>query len=802
MRIQFPRTVAAGLLLGLLIGLTSAVSLTVAGRPTAVSSHTILFYLDSVGEANVLANETIRVLCFNNGTASQLVDDVKVTTDLEGAIKIPDQCPYFAAMQQVDMLPSGKGERPAATVYRTSFAPNSNSVNESATTTEVVLDSNSYLMLFHVVVSVAWQPEPGSDYIDNLIKGLRLGSGFLFDATEGRMAFGEIRVETNGRSWDEADIRIKAANDFRPAAYVGGIVPEYTVYHSKTNPEVGDIVYAPGAVFLGRNWTRNGAYDAPAEGWAHDDSYKTIVHEWAHYALFLYDEYLSDTGTNVFCTVPGQHPSALVETAETPSIMEWHYHTSEFWLDEPNEADCFESLQFTVHNAFEWDTLDIWDEIFGLGSNYIQKPVGPLMGNANTRIITPLFATSTGFLNHLPLIVKLGTPPTPPDETQNVSLALVDPSGEFGENGTVAPSHVYLVELDESSNMAKQIIHQGTFLPNGEDEFYGKIEVVGADSDSKLRVFFDRYQDKRALGGENYVYLENSNILDLGGKVNLEPNPWPATLTFDWEFADERLNRMLITISSVEEMGDVTVQLCVPEATRGCFWDATTSSFFADGRYHWKTVFDVDESGVYPEVPLYGIVRAFSEKGGEVINWYQVAGGVGPAHMFIDAPMVEGAAMVNTPLFPEPLYRSVQGGAESLFGPCSRVIYSPAVDFDARLTDAPLANYKFISQPLELDILAQAPGGDCTFASGDRPLAAAMHLTLFYNQDWVDTVGAVEADGRILYFDRPDSPTKPSLWRLILSDVPNNLIDGEMNRLSTENGITFDGIYVLVSEIP
>lgn len=828
MRIQIPRFVAVWLPI-FVLGLFLITAVVTTATPTvsnnaAPTNRTVQFFLDSPTEANLIVDQSVRIICFADGTGSGVTEDFMLLTDEAGRGELPNECRFFSAMQEVERLPSGKGKRDAMTVYRTNFAPNATDIKTDADS-EIVLLSDNYLILFNVVVSLAWEPDEGSNYVDNLMAGLRRGSSYLYDASEGRMAFGEIRVEVNGRSWDEADIRIKAANDFRPAAYVGGIVPEYTVYHSLTNPEVGDLVYAPGAIFLGRHWTRNGAFYEPPNGWAFSDSYKTIVHEWAHYALFLYDEYLSDTGENVFCTLPNQHPDSATETAETASLLEWHYNASELWLDEPTESvACEASMQFATHAVFDWDTLDIWDEIYGLSSNYMQKPENGPEGSPTVTMINPLFGTvsglATGKRQHLPLIVKAGTPPatpippTPDPVAKTASIALRDPAGQFGDNGTIAPSQVYLMSLDESSNLARRILHQGTFLPNVEEEgIYGKLDLLGAYPDTKLRVFFDRYQDGRAPNGENYVFLDNTAVLNISEPIELKQNPWPVDMAFDWKFADERLTTMIITISSVEKGSDVTFQLCVPEAEIGCFWDETASSFEENGRFYWQVAFNVDDTGLYNEVPLYGIVRAFNEEGGELINWYQVAGGVGPAHMFIDAPMVEGAAMVNTPLFEQMALAeetAVSNGRsrEALFGPCGRVIYSPAINIAARLAevDSPDFSYEFVSQPLDIDIMAQAPGDDCNFEpvplSGDRDLVADMYVTLFYNQDWSDAAGTDEATLQMLRFDRTGSPANPPRWDFVASDVTFDRVDTDMNRLSIEFGVPNDGIFVLISQVP
>src|SRR5690606_26555778 len=92
-------------------------------------------------------------------------------------------------------------------------------------------------------------------------------------------------------------LRFLASNDYLPSAYVGGMVEAATVY--------SDTIYAPAAIFLGRHWNGVTASDPVSGAWSQPNAYRTLVHEWAHYALFLYDEYRQLDGESVYCTCNG-----------------------------------------------------------------------------------------------------------------------------------------------------------------------------------------------------------------------------------------------------------------------------------------------------------------------------------------------------------------------------------------------------------------------------------------------------------------------------------------------------------------
>lgn len=798
------RIVPVSLPLALLVAfLLVVVALQADFQATPTSSHSVQFYLKEVTDSNLLRNEGIRLLCYTDDTAVTIISDTYLTTDNEGMAKIPPNCPNAAALNEVETVPSGKGNRHSATIYRTSFAPNSKALQDSSGPA-IVVSPNDHLILFNVVVSLAWEPAPDSDYVPKLQEGLRRASAFLFDATEGQMAFGNIHIYTDGSHWDEADIRIKAANDFRPAAYVGGILAEPYKYNTQLGIE--DVIFKPAAIYFGRNWTRYGAFDEPSAGWADDDSYKTIAHEWAHYALFLYDEYLKPTGETVYCQFPNDHPDADTEVATTASIMEWHYHTSEFWMKTPPQVECFESVQFQVHGMFDWDTLDAWETFMGLGENYVRFPQTAVpMPEATTEIIEPLFGHNSGHIGYLPIISILDGDGVPIAESTHAEmLRLINPQEEHGGNGVNALSQVYLLQpANDGTKMATQIVHQGAFIQNGENNIYGSMEIVGANSESQLRIFFDQYGNERLPNGRNLVYVEEKPFLDLGGEVSLAPNDWLASFNFDWKFDHDRLTTMVITLSNPEDVGAVTFQLCVPDERLGCFWSDQTKSVpnKVDDGFEWQVSFAVDDNPRqhgYKEIPHYGIVRAFSEDGAELIQWYQVSGGVGPAHIYVDAPMVDGAVAVNTP---SNSARMAQGGAE-IIGPCSRIIYTPASNALARSAENALfdGNYQFISQPLDIDILMSNDMDFCEFFFEDHDLITDVNVTLFYNQDWVDSIGASEDSIQVVQFARSRGdgfPNDPSGWSAN-NDITFKMIDQEQN-FATISNVVRDGIFAAVS---
>jgi len=134
-----------------------------------------------------------------------------------------------------------------------------------------LLNPERRLCLFNVLVALEWYPS--KQYLRRLEWAFRHASNFLYDVTDGYFAFGTVLI--GGPEWMNcADIQIMASNRLWPRSWVSGL-------HDPTK-------YLP--LRLGRGlWTKTNRFSIP---WDEPESYRTLIHEWAHYALELKDEYL------------------------------------------------------------------------------------------------------------------------------------------------------------------------------------------------------------------------------------------------------------------------------------------------------------------------------------------------------------------------------------------------------------------------------------------------------------------------------------------------------------------------------
>jgi hypothetical protein len=124
---------------------------------------------------------------------------------------------------------------------------------------------------FNVIVAMEWQPSPAEQRL--LVEAFRRASAFLYDVTDGRMAFGQMIIG-GLELMNDADIQIMASNRLNPRSWVDAL--------GKAEK------YMP--IRVGRGiWHKNRRVSIP---WVEPEGYRTLIHEWAHYALGLRDEYL------------------------------------------------------------------------------------------------------------------------------------------------------------------------------------------------------------------------------------------------------------------------------------------------------------------------------------------------------------------------------------------------------------------------------------------------------------------------------------------------------------------------------
>jgi hypothetical protein len=173
------------------------------------------------------------------------------------------------------------------------------------------------LCLFNMIVACEWWPI-SSVYERQFAWAFRRMSDFLFDVTDGYMALGVVAI--GGPDWMScADIQVLASNRLHPRSWVSGMQIENK--------------YMP--IRVGRGfWSKR---TRRATLWDEPEGYRTLTHEWAHYALGLKDHYLARVGVDL----------------RMGNLIESQLTLPEAWLTLPTISLPLESIMSTLDGTSE-----------------------------------------------------------------------------------------------------------------------------------------------------------------------------------------------------------------------------------------------------------------------------------------------------------------------------------------------------------------------------------------------------------------------------------------------------------------
>ena len=219
-------------------------------------------------------------------------------TDAQGRITLSNAMfgDHLVAMVLVSTQGSGKGSHQEDSfknwswrVYRTNLsfdatgAPQWDTVStvSSVYNQTVPVYRNWPLIGMHMVVSVEWDADAA--YLNDLAQGLRAASTYLYDLGDGQFFWEVIEVFDNGAHWNEADMHVYASSQMWPKARVWGITQGSGAH-----------------IHLPPTFTRSGTNGS----YTLRDGFSAMIHEFGHYGLGLWDEYLDRDGNktpDAFC---------------------------------------------------------------------------------------------------------------------------------------------------------------------------------------------------------------------------------------------------------------------------------------------------------------------------------------------------------------------------------------------------------------------------------------------------------------------------------------------------------------------
>jgi len=281
-------------------------------------------------------------------------------TSAAGTLVLPNTLldDELAAKYLIEQVASSKGRHDlpygAPWAYRTYITsvdhdatgnPLLHSVSDVYATQTLTVRPENPLVGFHVLFSVQWDAD--ATFLTELRDGLQSASTYLYDLTDGQMLWEYIEIEDSAGGWRDADYRIHASNTEWPRGHVGGILDDSAEH-----------------VYLGRYFD---GQTSNSGTWDRANGYRTTIHEFGHYGLFLYDEYEDEDGGDSQCTT--DIDDNTVPASERACFMDSQYRATEMCSilpDHPHNADteqhairgepCWES----VRRRFRDDGTDRW----------------------------------------------------------------------------------------------------------------------------------------------------------------------------------------------------------------------------------------------------------------------------------------------------------------------------------------------------------------------------------------------------------------------------------------------------------
>lgn len=274
-------------------------------------------------------------------------------TAADGRLTIPDLAPgdRLVARLRVHERPSPKGNHNqdatqdwAYRVYITSLdilgtgTTQPSIVNDPQQTQILTVKKDNTLIGFNIVASVEW--DASAEYLEQFRQGMALASQYLYNASNGQMLFERVTIYDNNQHMAAADYQVRASNQEWPRAHVGGLLERSDLY-----------------VFLPRFFPGSSANTG---NWTAPNGYRTHIHEFGHYGLYLYDSYLDpNREPEGHCTSPAIRTNTTPEINAT--LMDYQYNATQFAVRGVSglwSSHCEHTYQVHKNNGqSDWETI-------------------------------------------------------------------------------------------------------------------------------------------------------------------------------------------------------------------------------------------------------------------------------------------------------------------------------------------------------------------------------------------------------------------------------------------------------------
>ncbi|MEW6051724.1 MAG: T9SS type A sorting domain-containing protein [Candidatus Zixiibacteriota bacterium] len=275
--------------------------------------------------------------------------------------------------KHVQSVPAVKHQNVLSTMYsvlldNTRFAADGHIYFDTLTSGDQNIVLNHTELRYNLVVSVEW--EATEEYLWMLEDNFRFMSNYLYDVSDGQIRLDTMFIFDNSNFSSEADILVKASNMEWPRASAAGILRNGVDYIDMPRIWMGDSTRT-------RNHT-DAVY--PLNLVVPSMDYRTKAHEFGHYALNFFDEYLfwnEDSGKYV----ADNSLRCLPTTVFRYGFMDYQYERGGSMSSEMSNsfryelAGCRNTNQWGVHALSCWDHLERWVEAVRQGPDNLFIPI-------------------------------------------------------------------------------------------------------------------------------------------------------------------------------------------------------------------------------------------------------------------------------------------------------------------------------------------------------------------------------------------------------------------------------------------
>ncbi|MCP4704410.1 MAG: T9SS type A sorting domain-containing protein [candidate division Zixibacteria bacterium] len=357
-------------------------------------------------------------------------------------------------------------------------------------TQKIVVDHAT--VVYNLLVSVEWEAQ--IEYIQSLEESIRNMTNYAYDVTDGQLRFDTVFIVDKKLYWDDADARLFADNTVHPHAHVGGIKT-----HNKQ-------IEMPRKWYGNTDAGRKYSYVEEPLNLVTTPQYRTMFHEFGHYGLSFYDEYVFPNG-GVRC--------ATYQKPKTYGFMDGQYFSRGALSSEMSGDSTYSEAKAGCHNTAQylknkwpcWTFFEIkhsgtyFDISFDIKSpneRDLQAGFDYFKGPNNGFNLGNLLNYDVGSLVVFPVTHSAATT----SRTRHVEVTMPFTGAPFGDCkvATVRPlSFSYMVQGNTNDN--------------------GMIRALGVEDGDYVRAFGNAEFMSKGDGNEIWMYGEGA--VGGGGKSRL-----------------------------------------------------------------------------------------------------------------------------------------------------------------------------------------------------------------------------------------------------------------------------------------